>query len=175
MFDSARSGIALGSLLLAGAAAAVSIAGCGGGAPRSVASRADQQAAAAFRSYARCVRAHGMPGFPDPQITNGVPSFPDSAPRVSPFAQQACGQIAARIPPQFTATQPASPADLQKLLKFANCMRDHGVADWPDPNALGEFPLDQHLIQRGKRLLLSAGPICERLTDLSNYAVVTAR
>jgi hypothetical protein len=173
VFDSMRSGIALGCFLLTGAAA-VSVSGCGGSVPRSATLSANQEATAALRAFARCVRTHGMPGFPDPQITNGVPSLPDSAPRVSPSAQQACGQIAARIPPQFTSTQPVSGADLQKLLKFANCMRRHGVPDWPDPNALGQFPLDQHLVQSGKRLVLRPGPICELLTNLTNYAVVQA-
>jgi hypothetical protein len=132
-----------------------------------------QQAAVAMRAFARCVRSHGQQDFPDPQVANGVPSFPDSAPRVLPLAQQACGGIVSSLPARFTSTQPVSSLDLQKLLGFARCMRAHGLHDWPDPNALGEFPLDQRLRSQGKQLIAGAGQTCERLTPgVTGYTVI---
>ena len=60
---------------------------------------------AALRAYARCVRANGLADFPDPQVgSDGVPHFPDSAPRVPVAAQRACQAVARRIPADYTAT-----------------------------------------------------------------------
>jgi hypothetical protein len=109
------------------------------------------------------VRAHGVPGFPDPIVgRNGVATFPDSAPRVPDAAQRACRSIVARIPPDYTTTQPVSAGDFHELLLFARCVRAHGVPDWPDPNALGEFPLDARLLADGKRLFIGPVRTCER-------------
>jgi hypothetical protein len=129
-----------------------------------------------MRAFARCVRSHGQQDFPDPQVANGTPSFPDSAPRVLPVAQHACGHLVASIPSQFTSTQPVSATDVQTLLAFARCMRAHGLHDWPDPNALGQFPLDQHLRVQAKQLIVGAGRTCERLTPgVTGYTVVQGR
>jgi len=161
-------------LLLAGAALAA-LSACGNASQAGTPPGA-QQAAVAMRAFARCVRSHGQQDFPDPQVANGIPSFPDSAPRVLPIAQHACGRIVSSIPSRFTSTQPVSSTDLQTLLKFARCMRAQGLHDWPDPNALGEFPLDQHLRQQGKQLIGSAGRTCERLTPgVTGYTVIEGR
>ena len=117
-----------------------------------------------LRELARCARAHGVPNFPDPQVgSDGVPRFPDSAPRVPIATQQACQAIAARIPPNYTSTTPVSSADYQKLLQLARCMGRHGIPDWPDPNALGEFPIGQRIQAGGKRLFVPAVHACARL------------
>jgi hypothetical protein len=148
------------------------VSGCGGA--RQPATRsAAQHASADMRAFARCVRAHGQQDFPDPRVANGVPGFPDSAPRVSPIAQHACGHIVASIPSGFTSTQPVSSTDLQTLLTFARCMRAHGLHDWPDPNALGQFALDQELRRQGKQVIAGAGQTCERLVPgVSGYTVI---
>ena len=140
------------------------LTGCGG-ATRSGGSTVDQQALVVLRELARCVRANGIPTFPDPQIgSDGVPSYPDTAPRVPVSAQQACRRIAARIPPDYTSTTAVSSDDYTKLLRFARCIRAHGIPDWPDPNPLGEFPVNAHIIERGgKRLLIPAAHACARL------------
>lgn len=159
------------SLFLAGTALAA-LSACGNARQAGTPSGA-QQAASAMQAFARCVRSHGQQDFPDPHVANGVPSFPDSPPRVLPIAQHACGRIVSSIPARFTSTQPVSSSDLQTLLRFARCMRAHGLHDWPDPNALGEFPLDQHLRQQGKQLIVSAGQTCERLTPgVTGYTVI---
>jgi len=150
---------------LALGAAGLALAACGGGHDSATATRTtNQQTLVVLRQLARCVRANGLPGFPDPIVRNdGVPAFPDSAPRVPPAAQQACRTIAARIPPDYTATTAVSSSDYQKLLRLARCIRAHGVSDWPDPNPLGQFPIDTRIQQGGKRLFLPAIHACARL------------
>ncbi len=121
-----------------------------------------------------------MPGFPDPIVRNGVPQFPARAPRVTPQAQQACQSIAARIPAQYTSTQPAASGDLEQLRVLAHCIRTHGVPDWPDPNALGEFPIDI-LLQGGsgatKLAVMSAARLCAHVNPdpTASLNVVAAR
>jgi hypothetical protein len=96
-----------------------------------------------LRQLARCIRSHGMPGWPDPVINplTGAPDFPPDSPRVPASIQQACQAVANRLPPDAGASQPPTAASMQALVHFARCMRSHGVPTWPDPNALGEFPM----------------------------------
>jgi hypothetical protein len=39
-------------------------------------------------------------------------------------------------------TGSASSSERDKAVKFAACMREHGVSDFPDPNASGELTID---------------------------------
>jgi hypothetical protein len=98
---------------------------------------------AVMRQLARCIRSHGMPGWPDPIINplTNAPDWPPSAPRLPASIQQACQSIASRLPPDAQQSQPPTPASMQALVRYARCMRSHGVPNWPDPNALGEFPM----------------------------------
>jgi hypothetical protein len=166
------------SILTAGGCIAFLLAGCGsqrvtsGGGNGLV----DQRATVVLRSLARCVRAHGLPDFPDPHVgSDGVPRFPDSAPRVPVATQQACRTIAAQIPPQYTSTTAVSPADYERLLRLARCIRAHGIADWPDPNALGEFPIDPRIEHGGKALFVPAVRECARLNPNPNGGIHVVR
>jgi len=105
-----------------------------------------------LRQVAHCVRSHGMPGFPDPVIDplTGRPDFPPDAPRIPPSIQQACQSIANRLPPDAQSSQPPTARSMQGLLRFARCMRSHGVANWPDPNSLGEFPITPQMAAQFK-------------------------
>jgi hypothetical protein len=153
-------------LFTAGVTGTVLLAACGGSHVASGSSSAslDARSTSVLRAYARCVRAHGLEDFPDPQIgSDGVPRFPDSAPRVPVSAQNACRAEAQRIPADYTATTAVSTADFQKLLRFARCVRAHGIPDWPDPNALGEFPITPRIEAAGKRLIGPGVHACARL------------
>ncbi len=150
------------------AAAGFLLAACGSASPKAAGppphGSANRQALVVLQRLAACARTHGIPSFPDPIVgSNGVPVFPDSAPRVPPSTQQACHSILAQIPPDYTSTQPVSTSDFQKLLALARCIRAHGIPDWPDPNRLGEFPIDRHIQLGGKRLFVPALHACARL------------
>jgi len=150
---------------LAAIAAAGLVAGCGSSGPsaQSTLGSADQRAEQALVRLARCVRTHGLPGFPGPVVgSDGVPKFPDSAPRVPASTRTACASVANQIPAGYTETRPASNADLQKLIAFAHCMRQR-IPAWPDPNALGEFPIDSQIQQGGKKLFVPVAHACARL------------
>jgi hypothetical protein len=85
-------------------------------------------------AFSRCVRAHGVPNFPDPnssgalpkrqvaQLTAGNPQFP--------AAHRACEHL---LPNGGQPTQAQAQQAWNDMRKFARCMRSHGVPNWPDP------------------------------------------
>jgi hypothetical protein len=112
----------------------------GGGQATSV----QQQARAVWLDYARCVRSHGFPDFPDPQVdSQGRASFgdPTQAKTISQQVQASCGPILSRLPAAAQGNAAITPAQLHQEVLFAGCMRRHGLPNWPDPRSDGTFPL----------------------------------
>jgi hypothetical protein len=103
-------------------------------------------AAQAF-AYARCIRAHGVPSFPDPQVSTspgsvgirqGVPAAAGLSPKF-PAAQKACRAI---LPPPGNGGPGDHGPNKQVLLAFARCLRAHGINGFPDPNAKGQLTME---------------------------------
>lgn len=132
------------SLIIAGLG--LLVVGCGSSAPPTGAGQASGGPAAAAYQYARCMRSHGVPGFPNPRVTitpgggsvkvaQMAPQSAVSAPKFK-TAQRACQSI-------IGAPQSRSPAEQQAhtqvLLAFARCLRSHGLSDFPDPDRQGQL------------------------------------
>jgi hypothetical protein len=91
-------------------------------------------------AYSRCMRANGVPSFPDPdsqgrltiRATPGSPLAPDSP------TMKAAAQKCRALQPKHEF----DPGDLKKIetqaLKFSACMRSHGVPKFPDPKVSGD-------------------------------------
>jgi hypothetical protein len=136
-------------------------AGCGGGssngvanvgsgastttaaAASSVSSSGSAQSAnsAQLEKYSECMRSHGVPSFPDPvnghlnlTVTKGGPLDPNSPQFQS--AAQACKSLA---PSGLVGGSAPSTSSQSQMLKFAQCMRSHGVKSFPDPTGNGGF------------------------------------
>jgi hypothetical protein len=81
--------------------------------------------------FSTCMRSHGVPGFPDPEADSGVQIPLSLSTDPSPAftsAIHACGHL---IP---TGAPPVVPASQQEAaLRFAQCIRRHGVPSFPDP------------------------------------------
>jgi hypothetical protein len=120
-------------LLLAG------LAGCsapGGSQAATTTTTGQQDVVAVWRQLVACARANGMPNLPDPQIdSNGQAHFPSGTPDPPQSARRACQSIYDRLPASARGDTERPPADIQALLRFARCMREHGMADFPDPKA----------------------------------------
>jgi hypothetical protein len=147
------------------AIALVALPACGSGGSGSAGAQAGthRDETAVLHRFVECVRAHGVPGFPDGSIdSHGVVSFPNSAPRIPDSAASACRAFFNQLPPQPTSSPPVPQPLFQKLLSFARCMRSHGVTDWPDPAPSGTFFLDPRLIAAGKRGIYRQLQTCER-------------
>jgi hypothetical protein len=85
-------------------------------------------------SYAECMQTHGVPNFPDPTKSSRGFSFNPQADSHSAGysrANSACKHLLPDDGGPPTAAQTA--AETAKLLKYAECMRAHGVPNFPDP------------------------------------------
>lgn len=82
-------------------------------------------------TFAACMRAHGLPQFPDPNSQGDV-TINDVNPNSSSFtdAQRACQKFAGASGKPSAARQAKLMAN---ALKFSSCMRAHGVTNYPDP------------------------------------------
>ena len=141
--------MALGTVTALMAVSACGAAGRAGG--PATPTGTNSREAALLHEYVECVRAHGVPDFPDGSFdSHGVVSFPDSAPRVPDSAVNACQVFFGQLPPQPASSPPVPQPLFQELLSFARCMRGHGVPDWPDPAPDGTFFLGSRLIAAGK-------------------------
>jgi hypothetical protein len=88
--------------------------------------------------FAECMRAHGVSAFPDPgpsgELTiDGIANGSSVDPSSAAFTQavSACKDLE---PPGFMGHQ-RSPEQQKVALKFAQCVRDNGVKDFPDPTS----------------------------------------
>jgi hypothetical protein len=127
-------------LLLAGCSAS------GGSGVATTTTSAQQAAAAVLGEFVRCARANGMPNLPDLRLdANGQVSIPAGTPDPPKSVERACKSIWERLPASASGQQERPPANIQALLRYARCMRDQGIADFPDPQADGRFPLPASL------------------------------
>jgi hypothetical protein len=133
-------------VLLAVAAAAligvVAVVTAGGSSPSDeTAPAADQEQA---RKYAQCIRENGVPDFPDPdpsgRFSDREHDEDDPALRA---AQEACRDLA----PGGEHENFGDPAFVEQAREFAQCMRDNGLPDFPDPDADGRFRGRSHELQ----------------------------
>jgi hypothetical protein len=142
-------------------------------------------------AYAACMRAKGVPTYPDPGRNNETPS---GLPKVSvqqlevslpqfETAERACRRA---LPTGDQASSAVAQQTLRRLVQFAQCMRSHDVSNWPDPTtapsdavAMGAPP---YMFQmQGLQGLDGAGAFsprittaldeCFRLTGLTNQEV----
>jgi hypothetical protein len=141
------------------------ISGCGGG---STSSRAPDTGVANIRTdalaFAACMRSRGVSGYPDPQVAasgNGVQMkiSPGTANPDSPafrLADRACHHLL----PGLVSTS-VNRQQQEQDLKFADCMRIHGVPDFPDADRDGAFTLPSTMNQQApqfKRATTACAP-----------------
>lgn len=84
-----------------------------------------------------CMRAHGVPDFPDPDARGGIELTPGSNVNPASPAFQSARKACAKLVPMGLGGGPVSSADRRAALAFAQCMRAHGVPNFPDPKGGG--------------------------------------
>jgi hypothetical protein len=135
----------------AAAITALAVAGCGGSTKPPVTASSSRSgpangAEAAYK-FSACMRQHGVSNFPDPVVhttgnsqsvgiridptISGSPAFKS--------AQTACQGIMGG-PPNIAQQQAQIHYKVEHYVKFAACMRSHGVTSFPDPNSQGNIP-----------------------------------
>jgi len=79
--------------------------------------------------FAQCIRAHGVGDFPDPNEKNQFDYGVSVTPAVWTKATTACKDLQ----PPGTLSAKRTPKEQSASLRFAKCVRDNGVKDFPDP------------------------------------------
>ncbi len=113
------------------------VAGCGSSSPRPTdGAAASASAAGAVESgvaFARCIRSHGVPSFPDPKVSGRTVRMGSPTVVRSPAFQSAahaCERLLPKGPPGPEASSPRAQA---RILAVSACMRRHGIPGFPDP------------------------------------------
>jgi hypothetical protein len=122
---------------------ALALSGCGSGSGPIAASQTGSGPGPGTVKFAECMRSHGVSQFPDP---GGSPGGGSAGSHISILGSQLPSSINIQAPSfqaalkpcmsQFNATHPRPPvsaATKAAILKFAQCMRTHGVPTFPDP------------------------------------------
>jgi hypothetical protein len=130
--------------LLVAAGLALAVSGCGGSSRDAAASTGPYGPASDPASLSKCMRANGVPNFPDP-VNGGLPINTSSPGTLTVEGTAFAG-------PAFTAAEkkckeylpgangpPPAPsaAQLRQELALAECMRRNGVPNFPDPGGKG--------------------------------------
>lgn len=84
--------------------------------------------------FTQCVRLHGVPKFPDPNSNGGLSESQLNALKSTPSLKPALVACESDLP-QTRHGVPTNPSDQTTLLKFAECMHAHGVANFPEPSS----------------------------------------
>jgi hypothetical protein len=80
-------------------------------------------------AFSHCMQTHGVPNYPDP---NGQGVIQGDTNMGSPSAEAAQNDCQHLIP--HSQPTPAQQAQAEaQALKFTQCMRQHGIVDFPDP------------------------------------------
>jgi hypothetical protein len=127
-----------GKARMVAAAALAAVAACSGGSSNSVTSSAGNPNKGAL-AYARCMRSHGISDFPDPNAQGGFSAPNNMNPNTPQYAaaNNDCKSLTGSATPP-----PYNPATVAALVKYAECMRAHGISDFPDPNAQGHLDIN---------------------------------
>ena len=96
--------------------------------------------------FAECIRAHGVSDFPDPNAKGDFDYGVSVTPAVWKQATTACKDLQ----PPGTLSSKRTPKQQSASLRFAQCIRDHGVKDFPDP-VNGEPVVDTYKIPSSNR------------------------
>jgi hypothetical protein len=138
---------------------AVIAAGCGTDAPSETGTATPSSTRTTARDkavkFSECIRAHGVSDFPDPNAKNQYDYGVSVTPAVWKQATTACKDLQ----PPGTLSSKRTPKEQSASLRFAQCIRDHGVKDFPDP-VNGEPMIDTYKIpsanQPGGMTILNA-------------------
>jgi hypothetical protein len=129
-------------------------AGCGSNPPsetataKSTATAGRKQATGQDKAvkFSECIRAHGVRDFPDPNAKGDFDYGVSVTPAVWTKAVNACKALQ----PPGSLSSKRDPKQQTASLRFAQCIRENGVKDFPDP-ANGEPVINTYKIPSSNR------------------------
>jgi hypothetical protein len=131
LFVSALLAIVLLATACAGGPSGPGVAGQGASSSPSASPSGDPRDAEL--AYSKCMREHGITDFPDPQPGGGIAIQAGPGSDLDPdnpqfkAADEACKSL---LP---TPSKEDQQREFANMLRYAQCMREHGIADFPDP------------------------------------------
>jgi hypothetical protein len=131
--------------------------------PKVSASLSDEQKTEQALKFAQCMRDHGVQmsdpgGGPHSSVTIG-PGQAGAADEKTTAALEACRQY---MPNGGELTKPNA-QQLELARQLAQCMREHGVANFPDPNPDGGLELGNSGIDPNDSTFKAANEACKNL------------
>jgi hypothetical protein len=165
--------INLSVAVLASAGPLLALAGCGGGSPSNgrvahLATNAGSRTTisggatgpgsgspeAEALAFAKCMRSGGLPNFPDPKAGGGFEFQRGAGVDPSSPAFKAAQAKCKKFQPEGPGSGPPPSAQtLAHYLKVAQCMRSHGVPEFPDPRT--SVPSNLHPPAGASRFVIS--------------------
>lgn len=142
-----RDGISIAALLTV----ALFAAACSGGSERpsvadvgSPSPEASGGAEGSELAYSRCMRENGITAFPDPNADGELQVNAGPGTGIDPDDPQykAADETCKPLLPNGGEQAPIAELDREKILEYAQCMRDEGITEFPDPNPDGGIALD---------------------------------
>jgi hypothetical protein len=86
------------------------------------------------------MRSHGIPDFPDPNSSGQIPKEAIIQLGASTSVLQSAQRACVRLWPFQPLPQAQQRRLLSDDLKFARCMRSHGLPNFPDPSTRSDGP-----------------------------------
>ena len=144
------------------------LAACGGGSDGSdVASAGDAKSSAqstasqpSAQAFSQCMRDNGVPDYPD-WGPDGPPKGKISPAEAQSPAFQSAMNACKNLVPSDIRKGSESDKDLGTLQKFAQCMRDNGMPDFPDPKPGSDGPFSGSDVDRGSPAYQKASQACK--------------
>jgi hypothetical protein len=135
----------LGILAAAVTGVALLTAACGGSSTSSTSSQGPptlQDLTAQALAYSKCMRSHGIPNFPDPTVQDSaqnkgvgfnLPATGSGAIDTSSPVYRSANKGCEKQTGFGHITKAQIQAAMNAMLKYAECMRSHGISNFPDP------------------------------------------
>jgi hypothetical protein len=138
----------ISQLMVIGVAAigcALALGACGGSAGYNPAAATNPNSSTGPFALSQCMHSHGIKNFPDPSNGSGGPGLslatsPGSGTVIAdgitfsgPAFETAAKACAKLLPGGGGPPPPPTAQQKQQALEFAECMRTHGVPNFPDP------------------------------------------
>jgi hypothetical protein len=160
-------------------ALAVLAAGCGGSNRPGTTGSSAETAMTQALAYTRCMRSHRIGDFPDPTTPAGggvafqINAGPGSDLNANNPAFKAANQACRTLLPG--GQQPATPPSpkIAAEVRWARCMRSHGVPSFPDPNSQGA--LDSAKLDNSSPAFQTATRACKSLQPTGAIAAVPGK
>jgi hypothetical protein len=156
---------------MAAGAVLATVTACSGGASSAASASGGSTGYEQMLAYSECMRAHGVPDFPDPNAAGNIHVAPGSRndPMNGPQEPKANSTCRHLEPGGGVASTGVDEQLVSQDLKLAQCMRAHGVPNFPDPTVSGGNVTFQGAFDTGSPQFQNAERGCKSLVPAGMF------